>query len=109
MSFLEHVRSQNVSSPVHRSFDLNKWKNAYKDNRQNSDCDNIYLSGLIFDNILTSLRSKYEECIRWSDRSTHIRYLIGIANRDDLIIKKELENNKESIKIQEKEKKTILY
>jgi hypothetical protein len=96
MSFVEQVRHQKVSSPVHKSFDLKKWENEYSSHKSGANCDALFKSGIIIYGILSTLRNEHSKIIQWNDRATHIRYLIGMANRDDRIISLRIHNDFQS-------------
>lgn len=93
ISFVEHVRRQLISSPVHKSFNLEKWESGYKLHKSDENCDALFNSGLFINKVLSALRSEFQKISRWNNRATHIRYLIGLANKDDLVLVQKVRSN----------------
>lgn len=93
ISFVEQVRRQHISAPIHKSFTLNKWEDGFLLFRSDAHCDALFQSGIVINKLLSSLRTEFNKILRWNDRATHIRYLIGTANRDDFILSQKIRND----------------
>lgn len=86
MSFFTDVQKGKISSPVHRSYSRSAWENSYAEMRKTLDCDRIFNAGKIIFRVLDSLRTANSSIPKWCETGKHIKYLIGLSNRDTVVM-----------------------
>ena len=86
MSFFYEIQKGKISAPVYKSYSSEMWESAYALRRQTSDCDRIYIAGRIIFRILDSLRKVNATIPKWCATDLHIKFLVGLSNRDQMLV-----------------------
>lgn len=91
MHFVNDVRSEKVSQPVHRSFSLEKWKSAFDSSEKKEDDVKLYDAGVFFYYMLKNIREKIGELYPKGSEITRedsITIFCATSNRErDVLLK----------------------